>query len=183
MNAIIRALRYAIPFIFCLILFLFLWRGLQIDPRLLPSALINQPAPAFKLPTLENPQHYLTQKDLSGHITLLNIWASWCGACQIEHPFLMELARSQGIPIYAIDYKDQPADARQWLQKYGNPYRSIGVDAAGQTAINWGVYGTPETFVIDAQGIIRYKVIGALTPDVWHSEIAPLLLKLKKINP
>jgi cytochrome c biogenesis protein CcmG/thiol:disulfide interchange protein DsbE len=172
------SIRFLIPFAIFLLLILFLWRGLQLDPRLLPSPLLNKPAPDFQLPDLENPKLYLSKKNLLGHVSLVNVWASWCETCQQEQAFLMTLALAHQIPIYAIDYKDNAVTAKQWLKHYGDPYRRIGFDADGKVGIDWGVYGTPETFVIDKTGVIRYKVVGALTPQIWRKEVLPLIAKL-----
>jgi cytochrome c biogenesis protein CcmG, thiol:disulfide interchange protein DsbE len=169
-----------IPLLIFIVLFLFLWRGLYLDPRHLPSTFINKPAPNFSLPELNNSQQSFTKQNLLGHVSLLHVWASWCATCQEEQPFLMDLARIQSVPIYAIDYKDEQNAARQWLYERGNPYRLVGFDMDGKVGINWGVYGTPETFVIDKNGVIRYKVIGALTPNIWQNEVAPLINKLEK---
>lgn len=171
-------LRYFLPLITFLILIAFLWRGLYLDPRKLPSALINKPAPAFALPTLINPKIIFTKNDLLGHWSLLHVWATWCLTCQEEQPFLMDLARDRSIPIYAIDYKDDANTAKQWLHDHGNPYQLIGFDVHGDTGINWGVYGTPETFLIDKNGEIRYKVTGALTPEIWQTKILPMIKNL-----
>lgn len=177
-NQTTTILRCVIPLFIFTALLLFFWRGLHLDPHQLPSALLNQPAPTFDLVTLENPQQHLTQKTFLGQVSLLHVWATWCETCQQEHPLLMDLARQQTIPIYAFDYKDNTAAAKKWLSQYGNPYRAIGFDHNGNVSIDWGVYGTPETFVIDRQGVIRYKVIGPLTRAVWQQSIAPLLKQL-----
>jgi cytochrome c biogenesis protein CcmG/thiol:disulfide interchange protein DsbE len=175
---IANTLRYLIPVAIFLILFLFFWRGLHLDPRQLPSTLINKPTPNFSLPELSNPQKTFSKQDLLGHVSLVHVWATWCETCQEEQPFLMDLARTQHIPIYAIDYKDDLNTAKKWLQERGNPYQLVGFDVDGKTGINFGVYGTPETFIIDKNGIIRYKVIGALTPDIWQNTVVPIIKKL-----
>ncbi len=179
MNKLLYAPRYLIPLLVFIILAFFLWRGLTLNPRELPSALLNKSAPVFELPDLMQPQQILTHQIFLGHVSLLNVWSTWCVTCHAEHAFLMELAHTQAVTIYGLDYKDDSAAARQWLAQYGNPYKAIAVDKAGQAAINWGVYGTPETFIIDKKGIIRYKVIGALTPTIWQNQLAPLIQQLQ----
>ena len=178
MKIFLSKFNFLIPLLFFVLLLLFLWRGLYLDPHRLPSTLINKPAPTFSLSTLENPNLFLTKQNFYGHVSLLHVWATWCLTCQTEHPFLMDIARTQAIPIYAIDYKDDAVTAKKWLQDHGNPYRLIGVDVDGKAGINWGVYGTPETFVIDKNGVIRYKVIGALTPAIWQNDVLPVIKKL-----
>lgn len=173
-----KATRVLIPLIIFLILILFLWRGLQLDPRQLNSALLNKPVPTFSIATLENPQQQMTSKVFLGHVSLLHVWATWCITCQAEHPELMDLSRTTDIPIYGLNYKDDRATAIKWLKEHGNPYRMIGFDGEGKVAIDLGVYGTPETYVIDSKGVIRYKLIGTLTPQVWQQKILPLIDKL-----
>jgi len=182
MNKLLYITRYLIPFVIFIILTIFLWRGLTLNPRQLPSALLNKPVPQFNLPDLMAPNTRFTNQAFLDHISLLNVWATWCVTCHAEHPFLMDLAHTQTITIYGLDYKDDSAAATQWLAKYGNPYQAIAFDQAGKVAINWGVYGTPETFIIDSHGIIRYKVIGALTPTIWQEQIAPLIKHLQENN-
>jgi cytochrome c biogenesis protein CcmG/thiol:disulfide interchange protein DsbE len=168
-----RSILVFTPLIICLIIGIFLWRGLQLDPRELPSALLDKPLPAFALPDLLNPQQWVTHSDFAGSYSLLNVWASWCYACRVEHPWLMQLAGEGQIPIYGLNYKDEPEDALAWLQQWGNPYRRVAADLAGKLAIDLGVYGAPETFLIDADGIIRYRHVGVLTQEVWQSEFLP----------
>jgi cytochrome c biogenesis protein CcmG/thiol:disulfide interchange protein DsbE len=144
-----------------------------------PSPLINKPAPTFHLPTLLGSPSYLTDKNFQGKVSLFNIWATWCITCKSEHDFLLILAKNKGITLYGLNYKDDPVQAKNWLKKKGNPYKIIAVDSSGDTGINWGVYGTPETFIIDKKGIIRYKQIGAITPDVWQNTLEPLVRKLQ----
>jgi len=180
MNKLLAATRYLIPLLVFIILALFLWRGLMLDPRQVPSALLNKPVPVFDLPDLNASGARFTNQAFAGHVSLVNVWATWCSTCHVEHPFLMDLARTQpSLVIYGLDYKDNKAAAKKWLAKYGNPYRAVGFDQMGEVAINWGVYGTPETYVIDRHGIIRYKVIGALTGAVWEEQIAPLVKHLQ----
>ncbi len=167
-----------IPLILFSVLCFFLWRGLSLDPRELPSPFINKPLPKFSLPELNHPDQQFSSTELHGHVSLLNVFASWCISCRVEHPVLMELRDRKAVLIYGLDYKDSRDPDIQWLNKSGNPYEKIGFDQTGNTAINLGVYGTPETFVIDKHGIIKYKYIGPITEDVWQSELQPEVEKL-----
>ena len=156
-----------------------LGRGLSLHPTLVPSPLVNKPAPNFELPTLFDEKKITSNHDLFGHVTLLNIWATWCVACAEEHAFLMELAQKKQFALYGLNYKDNPDAAKKWLKQYGNPYQRIAIDPNGTAAIDWGVYGTPETFIIDQNGIIRYKQIGPITADSWEKTLRPLIEKLE----
>ncbi len=138
-----------------------------------PSPLINKPAPEFRLPLLDDPAKSLSRKDLLGKPWLLNVFASWCFACREEHPVLMAQGKQLGVRVIGFDYKDDPADAERWLDQFGNPYALVVADRPGAVAIDFGVYGAPETFLVDAQGVIRYKRIGPLTPDVIARELKP----------
>ena len=173
-----RFIRFLLPLFAFLALATLLYRGLSIDPKRVPSPLIGKPAPAFSLPTLENPEIQLSQNDLKNEVSLFNVWATWCVACRHEHPVLMQLAQT-GIPIYGLDYKDNFPDARRWLTQFGNPYRANAFDEEGRVGINWGVYGTPETFIVDKKGIIRHKHIGPLTSEVVKNDILPLIKQLQ----
>lgn len=154
---------------FALVVLLFV--GLSLNPRLVPSPFIDKPMPKFELPRL-NQDDTFSETDIKGQITLLNVWASWCYACRQEHQVVKELAR-KGVRIIGFNYKDEPADAKRWLQQLGNPYQVVVSDLDGRVGIDWGVYGAPETFLIDAQGIIRYKVIGPLSsPDNYDALMA-----------
>lgn len=146
--------------------------GLTRDPSKIPSPLIGKPAPAFNLPTPEGGR--LDVDSLRGQVVLVNFWASWCTPCLEEHPLLMELARS-GVKIVGMNYKNDPQAAQQWLARHGNPFSVIAQDADGRVGLDWGVYGVPETFVVDAHGVIRHKHVGPLTRAAWQAEIAPLL--------
>ena len=146
--------------------------GLTRDPSKIPSPLIGKPAPAFNLPTPEGGR--LDVDSLRGQVVLVNFWASWCTPCLQEHPLLMELARS-GVKIVGMNYKNDPEAARQWLARHGNPFSVIARDEDGRVGLDWGVYGVPETFVLDASGIIRHKHVGPLTRAAWQAELAPLL--------
>ena len=172
-------LRAAVPFVVFVLLMLLLWAGLGLNPRELPSPLVGRPAPAFDLPQLLDPEGRFQHESLRGQASLLNVWASWCVSCRAEHPVLMELAR-EGVPVYALNYKDTRADAIAYLRRGGNPYRAIGFDEAGQVGIDWGVYGTPETFVIGPDGVIRYKHVGPLSRRVLTEKILPLMKSLEE---
>lgn len=171
--------RYLAPLLAFLALAGLLYKGLSLDPRKVPSPLIDKPAPTFRLPTLEQPERFLDNEAFRGKVVLFNVWATWCVACRQEHPVLMRL-RELGVPIYGLDYKDKREDAQRWLQAYGNPYVANAFDEEGRVGIDWGVYGTPETFVIDRQGVIRHKHIGPLSYDDIENEIMPLLRKLRE---
>lgn len=173
-------LRYTVPLIIFGMLLLFLLVGLKRDPHQLPSPLLNQPIPQFDLPVLEQPGQRFTSKQFQGQVSILNVWASWCTVCRAEHPRLVDLAQHKLVAIYGLDYKDQAIDAQQMLMQYGNPFQQVGFDEQGRAAIDLGVYGTPETFVIDQKGIVRYKWIGELTTDVLQNKILPLVTQLQR---
>lgn len=173
------SLKYFLPLGIFIGIALFLFIGLGMDPRLVPSPLIGKPAPEFSLPTLEDPQKTLRVQDLRGKVALLNVWATWCVSCRAEHPVLMALAKQGEVDIYGLNYKDTRPEAVQWLQFYGNPYVSNAFDADGRAGIDWGVYGTPETFVIDTKGVVRYKHVGPLDEAVLQQRILPLIRDLK----
>lgn len=156
----------------------FLAIGLTLNPREVPSPLINKPVPQFKLAVLSAPDQTIAAKDLIGQVWLLNVWASWCVACRIEHPHLVELAKTKQVPIYGLNYKDKSAAAMAWLGNFGNPYVASIVDGDGLVGIDLGVYGVPETFVVDKEGLIRYKQIGPVTPEALRDTILPLVRKL-----
>ena len=170
--------RYLVPLAIFIAMLVFLGVGLKLDPREVPSPLIDKPAPMFHLQTLDTPSRVMTPEDMRGQVWLLNVWASWCGGCREEHPVLVEFAKTRTVPIYGLDYKDQPGDAQRWLTNYGNPYAAVVADPDGRTGIEYGVYGVPETFVIDKAGIIRYKQIGPITPKALQDTILPLVKKL-----
>ena len=171
--------RYLAPLLAFLALGALLYKGLGIDPKRVPSPLIDKPAPVFNLPRLKQPERFLGNADFQGKVSLFNVWATWCVACRQEHPMLMQLSK-MGVPIYGLNYKDKRADAEQWLQRFGDPYVANAFDAEGRVGIDWGVYGTPETFVIDKQGVIRHKHIGPLSRDAIEREILPLVKKLRE---
>ncbi len=152
--------------------------GLNRDPREVPSPLIDKPAPAFALTRLDDAGQTLTLADLRGKVWMLNVWASWCVACRDEHPLLVEFSKKGLLPIYGLNYKDQRDDGNAWLARMGNPYQASLFDGEGRVGIDFGVYGVPETFIIDKTGTIRMKHIGPLTPEVIAKDIEPLLKKL-----
>ncbi len=172
-----KLIRVGLPMMIFLGVMLLLWRGLTLHPAQIPSPLINKPAPQYRLPNLLN-KKMMTERDLIGHVTLLNVWASWCEACAEEQSTLVAISQNKNFQIIGLDYKDNLADAKKWLQQYGNPYEVIAVDQTGNSAIDWGVYGTPETFVIDKKGIIRYKYIGPISMEVWEDTLRPVIEKL-----
>ncbi len=167
-----------LPLIIFIVLLIFLAIGLGLKPREVPSPLINKPAPAFSLPVLGEPDKMLAPKDLLGKVWVLNVWASWCVACRVEHPLWVDFAKMGAVPIYGLNYKDKRDDAIRWLNNFGNPYQQSLVDAEGLVGIDFGVYGVPETFVIDKTGVIRLKHIGPVTVDVLQNTILPLVRKL-----
>jgi cytochrome c biogenesis protein CcmG/thiol:disulfide interchange protein DsbE len=156
----------------------FLTVGLNLNPREVPSPLIGKPAPAFALPRLDEPGQTIRREDLLGKVWMLNVWASWCVACREEHPILVEYSRKRAVPIYGLNYKDTRPAAMDWLARFGNPYDASLSDTAGMVGIDFGVYGVPETFIIDKQGVIRMKHIGPVTPEVLRDRIEPLLKQL-----
>lgn len=154
--------------------------GLGRDPHQLPSMLIDRPMPAFELPALRSTDSPLAAADLAGEVTMVNVFGSWCGACRIEHPTLMRLAASGAAKIYGVDWKDAPEDGVNWLGAYGDPYVKVGRDPDSRLAIDLGVTGAPETFIVDRTGRIRYKQIGPITDEVWRETIAPVVAALEK---
>jgi len=172
--------RVLLPLALFAVLLFFLARGLSRDPREVPSPLIGKPAPALDLPRLDEPSQRVQAAALRGRVWMLNVWASWCTACREEHHTLLNFARQGRVPIYGLDYKDGAADGQAWLRQFGNPYVASAFDAQGRAGIDWGVYGVPETFVIDAQGVVRYKHVGPLTETVIAERIEPLLKELER---
>jgi cytochrome c biogenesis protein CcmG/thiol:disulfide interchange protein DsbE len=172
--------KFLIPLVLFFVLVVFLAIGLNRDPHELPSPLINKIAPAFDIPQLSEPNKTFSPASMKGQVWVLNVWASWCVACREEHPVLVELAKSQMAPIIGLDYKDQRADALAMLASQGNPYLLSAFDANGRVGIDYGVYGVPETYVIDKAGIIRFKHVGPISPTVLNQKIYPLLSELKK---
>ncbi|MDT5062459.1 MAG: cytochrome c biosis protein CcmG, thiol:disulfide interchange protein DsbE [Acidobacteriota bacterium] len=172
--------KFILPLALFLVLVVFLAIGLSRDPHEIPSPLVDKPAPAFALPVLSDPQQSFKLQEMRGKVWLLNAWASWCVACREEHPVLLELSRSGVVPIYGLDYKDERQDALAWLEQFGNPYTQVLSDADGRVGIDYGVYGVPETFVIDRNGVIRYKQIGPITEEALEKKIIPLVKELQK---
>ena len=172
--------RYLLPLGIFVALVLLLGVGLSLNPREVPSPLIGKPAPAFQLPQLHQPEKTLSSRELQGKVWVLNVWASWCVACREEHPVLADFARSGIAPVYGLNYKDQRNDAVAWLKRFGDPYQASMFDADGRVGIDYGVYGVPETYVIDRQGVIRYKRIGPVTPTILKDKIVPLIAELNR---
>lgn len=168
-----------LPLIIFAVLVAFFAVGLSLDPRIIPSVLIDKDAPPLDLSSLEDDGALITVDSLRGRVWLLNVWASWCFGCRTEHRFIERLA-GEGAYIVGLNYKDEAADAKQWLRQWGNPYRQIAVDYDGAVGLDWGVYGVPETFVIDANGVIRYKHIGPLEEEDLRATIRPLLVQLRE---
>ena len=172
--------RYLIPLVLFAVLVAFLAIGLTRDPHEVPSALINKPAPTFRLPQLRDQAQTFSADDMKGKVWLLNVWASWCIACRDEHPHLFEYARSGVAPIIGLNYKDRREDALAWLDELGDPYQLSAADLEGRVAIDYGVYGAPETYVIDKSGTIRLKHVGPVMPEVWSKKVLPLIQKLNR---
>jgi len=169
-----------LPLILFVVLVAFLLVGLRHDPHEVPSPLINKSAPDFQLPRLQQATATFSAKEMRGKVWLLNFWGTWCVACREEHPLLVEYAKTGGVPIYGVDYKDERAAALQWLDEFGNPYALTAFDVDGRVSIDYGVYGAPESYLIDRNGVIRFKQIGPITPDVWQKQILPLAKQLNQ---
>jgi len=173
-------LRYLIPLGLFLVVVVFLAIGLGRDPHEVPSPLINKAAPTFRLPQLKDPAKTFSAEDMRGKVWVLNVWASWCVSCRDEHPLLVQYAKTGAVPIYGLNWKDKRDDALAWLGEFGDPYVLSVADVDGRVAIDYGVYGAPETYLIDQNGTIRYKQIGAVTPDVWTDKFLPLVQQLNR---
>ena len=173
-----KSLKFLVPLALFLVLAGFLLVGLNRDPREVPSPLIGKPAPEFALPRLDDSAQTIKRADLLGQVWMLNVWASWCVACRQEHPLLVDFARRKTVALFGLNYKDKPSDGQRWLAQYGNPYDASIVDADGRVGIDYGVYGVPETFIVDKQGVVRFKHIGPITPEVLRDRIEPLLKQL-----
>lgn len=171
--------RFLIPLAVFVALVVFLAIGLNRNPREVPSPLIDKPAPAFTLSQLHAPDKQLSLADMKGKVWLLNVWASWCAPCREEHPLLVELGKANLVPIYGLVHKDKPDAAMKWLEQHGNPYVVSVQDPDGRVSIDYGVYGVPETFLIDKDGVIRFKQIGPLTPDAMRDRLIPLIKQLQ----
>lgn len=169
-----------IPFAIFMLLVVFFAVGLRLNPKDVPSPLIGKPAPQFNLPLLSDPTQHLSPAELQGKVWLLNVWASWCTSCRQEHEVLLELSQQSSVAVYGMAHKDQPEDARNWLAQLGNPYTATALDLDGRVGIDFGVYGVPETYVIDKKGIIRHKLTGPLTREYLKKTILPLVRELQK---
>lgn len=168
-----RRLILFIPLIVALVLGIFLWQGLKLDPRELPSALVGKPFPQFTLSTVKDENAALTQDALKGEVSLVNVWATWCVSCRQEHPELVRIAKETGIPIYGLNYKDTRPEAIRWLDEYLDPYRFSLFDADGRVGLDLGVYGAPETYIVDKEGIVRYRFVGVIDRNIWLNELLP----------
>jgi cytochrome c biogenesis protein CcmG/thiol:disulfide interchange protein DsbE len=168
--------RFVIPFIAFGLLVVIFWVGLSRDPTVIPSPFIGKPAPAFSLSLLGDPEGRLTEQDLRGQVSLLNVWATWCSGCRQEHDTLVRIAAAGDVPIYGLNWKDDGEMAIQWLEQLGNPYVATGFDSDGKAAIDWGVYGAPETFLIDADGTVLHKHIAPLTMEIWQRDFVPRIV-------
>ena len=173
-------LKLFLPLILFLVLAAFLYRGLSLDPMAMPSALIDRPLPEFSLTELSD-NRPLVRSDVIGEPALFNVWATWCISCRVEHPYLQRLADT-GVPIYGINYKDEDDAARRWLRDLGNPYRANIVDREGTLGVDLGVYGAPETYLVDAGGIIRYRHVGVIDERVWRDILEPLWLEIAALE-
>lgn len=172
--------RFLLPFIGFLVLLAFLFIGLRLNPREVPSPLIGKPAPAFELTQLHAPVETVSAQQMAGKVWIFNVWASWCVACRAEHPVLMDLARTAGVPLVGLNYKDGRDQGTAWLREHGNPYSVSAFDGEGRVGIDYGVYGVPETFVVDKQGIIRFKFTGPLTQKEVEGRLLPLIRELNR---
>jgi cytochrome c biogenesis protein CcmG/thiol:disulfide interchange protein DsbE len=170
--------RAILPLIGFILMAGLLWRGLSLDPKLVPSPLIDKQAPEFALAMLEDQSRNLSTNDMAGQVWVLNVWASWCVSCRAEHEVISDLASRNLVAVVGLNYKDEPTDATRWLQQFGNPYAVSVIDRDGRVGIDWGVYGVPETFVIGADGLIKYKHIGPVTHESLEQKIMPVLKEL-----
>ena len=180
MNNLVSAWRYALPLGIFFALVWFMWKGLSLNPREIPSALINKPIPVFALPQLHDTTKLFSGADMKGKVWLLNVWGSWCVSCRYEHPVLNALAKKGLVPIVGLNWKDRPEDAKAWLVKFGDPYQLSASDLDGRVAIDFGVYGAPETFVIDKAGMIRYKHTGPISEELMNDTLVPMMKALSK---
>ena len=170
-----------VPLVVFVLLAGVLYAGFSLnDPHVLPSALINKPLPKFSLPSLTDPTRRIDEGALKGRIHLVNVWGTWCPTCATEHPELLRISREEGVPILGVDYKDDTEQARQWLQTRGNPYAITVVDQDGTLGLDLGVYGAPETFLVDAHGVIRFKLIGDVNPRRWAADLEPQIAALRR---
>lgn len=172
--------RFLLPLAIFVGLVIFLGIGLRLDPREIPSPLIGKPVPVFQVTQLHEPGKTISGKDMVGQVWLLNVWASWCVSCRQEHPVWMDFAKLKVVPIVGLNYKDARKDGTEWLSQFGNPYNVSAFDNDGRVGIDFGVYGVPETFVIDKRGVIRYKQIGPVTPEIITNKLLPLIKELNR---
>lgn len=173
-------MRFLLPIVAAIGIVVVLGWGLTMDPHKVPSALIGEPAPSFRVPMLLKPEATFTEQRFTKHeVSLFNVWASWCVACRAENALLMRVAENTDVPIYGLNYKDTRANARAWLERFGNPYTAIAFDPKGKVGFDWGVYGVPETYIVDGNGIIRYKHIGPITWEDWRETIWPIIQRLR----
>ncbi len=182
-NSATKMLKYLIPLILFIIMAIFLAIGLNLKPNEIPSPLLNKPAPAFAAAKLQAPEQKLTNTDLLGQVWLLNVWASWCVSCRAEHPVLNQLAQKNAVMMVGLNYKDDPANAQYWLESLGNPYSVSIMDQDGRIGLDWGVYGVPETFVMDKKGLVRYKHTGPVTMSDVQAVFLPLIAQLQAEAP
>jgi len=173
----VRYAVYAVPVVVFAAIGVLFYKGLGLNPTYIPSPLLGKPAPVYELPTLRDPQTTTGTKDLLGQVSLVNVWATWCPGCRQEHPFLVELARQDIVPIYGVNWRDDRRAALQWLESLGDPYVASAFDTDGGVAIDWGVYGAPETFLVGPDGTVLYKHIAPLTPAVWEREFLPRIIE------
>ncbi len=167
------------PLLIALIMGVVLYWGIGKDPTKLESARLGKPVPAFDLPSLQDESRRLDNSIWNGKVALLNVWATWCSTCKAEHPWLVRISQDEGVPVYGMDYKDERDAALQWLKELGNPYTEVLFDEKGRLGLDLGVYGVPETYVLDKKGIIRYRHVGAINGKVWQTTLLPLVNKLK----
>ena len=172
--------RFLVPLGVFIALLLFLGVGLRLNPREIPSPFIGKPAPAFSLAQLAEADKIISPQDMLGKVWLLNVWASWCVSCRQEHPVLMDFSAQGVVPIIGLNYKDDREEGLKWLRQYGNPYQLSAFDTKGKVGIDYGVYGVPETFIIDRRGVIRYKHVGPVTPEVIAEKLLPLIKELNR---
>lgn len=182
MISLFRLTRFAIPFAVFVLLLIFFWKGLGADPRQVPSALINQPLPNFSLPSLGDPDQELDNKLFKGKVSVLHTWASWCSTCKSEHPFWVDVAKTQSVTIYGMLFKDARYSADAWLKTHQNPYKQILLDEQGKFAMDLGISGVPETFLIDSEGVVRYKLSGPIDKRIWAQEFLPRIHLLKGVK-
>ena len=183
-HGLVRRAPFVIPLVLFVVLVGYFWIGLGKDPHEVPSPLINHPVAEFALAPLEGREHGFTSEDLKGHVSLVNVFGSWCVACRIEHPFLTRLSRLGIVPIYGIDWREKNRQAGPaWLMQHGDPYTLVGDDPESRAAIAFGVTGAPETFIVDANGVIRYKQVGPITSEVWEETLWPIVRQLQAGSP